>query len=199
MKWGLPRGWRSSVGLAAILPMAAGCGLLRRSEPQPPAIVVPQPPILLADGAAERAPMPPPSNLVPLEAPVPILADVGAPPLIAPPPAQAHHSEGGDERRDEMAPASNPAMPPTPPQLSAGLSPQQQADYRRSVLGILSQTQNDLKALYSRTLNGEAAATRSQASEYVRQAQQALADGDMVRAQTLAAKAQTLAQFLLGR
>lgn len=199
MKRAVPNGWRLSLGLVVILPAAAGCGILRRSAPQPPPIIVPQPPILLADGAAERAPMPPPSNLVPFTLPAPILADAGAPPLIGPPPAPIRHSEGGDERREELPSISANTLPTTPPQLSAGLSPQQQAAFRRSVLGMLSQTQSDLKALYGRTLNGEAAATRSQASEYVRQAQQALADGDMVRAQTLAAKAQTLAQFLLGR
>lgn len=194
-----PNGRALGIGLAAILPALGGCGLWQRSAPQPPPVIITQAPILLADGAAERAPMPPPSNWVPLAAPAPILADAGAPPLIGPPPAPAHRSEGGDERREDVPAIATNNAPATTPQLSAGLSPQQQANYRRSVMGTLSQTQSDLKALYNRSLNGEAAATRSQASEYVRQAQQALADGDMIRAQTLAAKAQTLVQFLLGR
>lgn len=193
------RTWVGAWGMGALVALASGCGLLRRPAPQLPAIVVAQAPILLADGAAERAPMPPPQVLTPLTDPPPLLADAGAPPLIGPPPPAPRRSDSAGDRREESPPAPTSALASTPPQLSPGLSPQQQAAYRRSVLALLRQTQNDLKQLYGRNLAGEAAATRSQASEYVRQAQQALSDGDMLRAQTLAAKAQTLAQFLLGR
>ncbi|HEY7856765.1 MAG TPA: hypothetical protein VIC32_09985, partial [Terriglobales bacterium] len=55
-----------------------------------------------------------------------------------------------------------------------------------------------LNTLRRRNLSAEASATRSQASEYITQSQQALAQGDFVRAWTLADKAQTLTRYLLG-
>jgi hypothetical protein len=91
------------------------------------------------------------------------------------------------------------APPPAPPQLSV-LSPYQQESYRRAALQALNNARRDLQTLYNRrNLDPQAVATRGQADEYVHQAQQALAQGDAVRAQTLAEKAETLARFLLNR
>jgi hypothetical protein len=86
-----------------------------------------------------------------------------------------------------------------PPPLTPALTPQQQAGIRNQALAMLQRARKDLAILADRRLSDNAAATRAQAGEFVRQAEQALQEGDAVRAQTLAAKAETLARFLLGQ
>ncbi|HUX67985.1 MAG TPA: hypothetical protein VMV31_10920 [Terriglobales bacterium] len=181
-------------GLAASLALASsGCALFHRRPPEPPPVVIPQPAILLAPPASEP-PMAPPAELEPLRA---------APPAwllglrLAPPPPPRRNHEVAPARNDRVATAPAPADQP-PPQLTAGLSPQQQAAYRNRTLALLQRTQRELAILQQRRLGAEASATRAQAGEYVRQAQQALGQGDVVRAETLAQKAETLARFLLG-
>ncbi|MGH9466171.1 MAG: hypothetical protein ACRD1Y_02330, partial [Terriglobales bacterium] len=98
---------------------------------------------------------------------------------------------------ETVAPPPVSATPPPP--LSTGLSPQVQTAYRDQTLTTLQQAERDVQTLTRRSLTGDAVATREQATEFIRQAQAALSVGDLVRAQTLAAKAETLARFLLGQ
>jgi hypothetical protein len=180
--------------LAVLLPLAGtGCGVFHRRAPQPPVVLILQPPILLPSLTADP-PMPPPPDFEPMAVDAPPefpLGSIAAPP---PPPRRAP----GDETADRGEhPAATPA--PAPPQLTS-LTPGQQDNYRRAALLALDRAQSDLRLLYNRRgLNSQAVATRAQADEYVHQAQQALAQGDLLRAQTLADKAETLARFLLGR
>ncbi|TAN23516.1 MAG: hypothetical protein EPN33_05055 [Acidobacteria bacterium] len=174
--------------LGAVL--LSGCGLFRRTPPLPPVIIV-EPPLFFP--ALPPAPMPPPADLNPLTAPPPawtLALDVEPPPRWRP-------------RR--VAPAESPAFRPQAdldkpqPQLSPGMSQQQRFAYRGQVQATLGRAARDLAVLSRRSLSANATATRAQAGEYVRQAQEALQQGDLVRAQMLAAKAETLARFLLGQ
>lgn len=182
--------------VALLLPcLSSGCALFHRRPPQPPAVVIFEPPILLPSLIAEP-PMPPPDVFTPaglLDArPEFALGMVGPrPPLPRRPNEVA--------RSDEHPDAATPPPPAVPPQLSS-LSPYQQENYRRAATQVINSAQHDLQLLYNRrNLDSQAVATRAQADEYVHQAQQALAQGDLVRAQTLAEKAATLARFLLNR
>lgn len=181
--------------LALLLPLcglAAGCGLLHHGPPMPPPILILQPPLIFP--APPPAPMPPPFLLAP--APAPALAALLVPDLpFGPPPRRDAYRAGP---AFQPKPAATPPSPPPPP-LTAGLDPQQQAYYRRQAAATLQQANAVLQRLQARRLGPAAAATRAQANEYVRQAQQALALGDVVRAQTLADKAVTLARFLAGQ
>lgn len=186
--------WRfSSLALALVVPLAStGCGLFHRA-PRPPAVLIIEPPILLPSLIAEP-PMPPPGDLYPValvDPPAFPLGRIGARPASI---RRANNGEAGRaERRLEMAPE------PAPPQLSV-LTPYQQESYRRAALQALNNARRDLQILYNRhNLDAQAVATRGQADEYVHQAQQALAQGDAMRALTLADKAETLAGFLLNR
>jgi len=186
----------ATVGLAAGLALAnSGCALFHRRPPGPPPVVIVQPPILLPAPAYD-APAAPPATLTPLwQAPPRWLLALRLP-RLAPPPAR-RNSDAAPPRSDRpQAPTANADQPP--PQLTAGLSPQQQNAYRSRTLALLQRTQRELAILQQRRLSAEASATRAQAGEYVRQAQQALGQGDVVRAETLAQKAETLARFLLG-
>jgi hypothetical protein len=82
------------------------------------------------------------------------------------------------------------------PLLTPGLTPSQQQEYRNSTTNLLNQARRDLNVLNGRNLNTEQVATRTQASEWVRQAQIALNQGDLVRAQNLARKAAVLTRAL---
>ena len=182
--------------LAVLLSLAgAGCGVFHRHAPQPPVVLILQPPILLPSLTADP-PMPPPPDFEPMAVDAPPQFPLG---FIAPRPPLPRRAPGDEaaDRGEHPAPASTPA--PAPPQLTS-LTPSQQDNYRRAALLALNRSQSDLRLLYNRRdLNPQAVATRAQADEYVHQAQQALAQGDLLRAQTLAEKAETLARFLLGR
>lgn len=184
--------------LALLLPFGgAGCGVFHRAAPQPPAVVLIEPPMLLPNLVAEP-PMPPPDTLDPLA-----LDSLDALPAfdlgyVAPrPPLLPRRPEIAS--RDDDHPDAVPAPPAAPPQLSA-LNPYQQQNYQRAAQQALNNARRDLQTLYNRrNLDAQSVATRAQADEYVHQAQQALTLGDVVRAQMLAEKAETLARFLLGR
>jgi hypothetical protein len=183
----IPRPLLAAPLLAAAASLA-GCGLFHHAPPQPPPIVVLQPPLIFP--APPPAPMPLPYVLTPELGPLPPLADV---PGYGPPPRIAY--------RRRPAPQPNPPAQANvaPPPLTAGLTPQQQAYYRRQANATLYRAGLVLARLNPRRLSPAAAATRAQANEYVRQAQQALASGDVLRAQNLADKAMTLARFLAGQ
>ncbi|MGH9475161.1 MAG: hypothetical protein ACRD1C_02390 [Terriglobales bacterium] len=177
------------VGALALGTLAAGgCTLLHRNPPLPPVVIV-QPPLIFP--APPPAPMMEPAELTPVDGPAPVWEPV----VVAPPPVER------PRRAPEPARAEHPTPPPDmpPPPLNAGLSPREQFTYRGQTLAALQRVQRDLTLLSRRSLAPAAAATRAQAGEYVRQAQSALAQGDLVRAQTLANKAETLARFLLGQ
>lgn len=186
---------RGASAAAALLALAsAGCGLFHRQPPLPPVVIV-EPPILLP-APASQAPEPPPAVLVPLADSPPLWLLAWRLPSPPPPPRRVAEAP---PRSDHALPAPlPPVQAPAPPQMTAGLSPEQQRAYRARTLLLLQQTQRELDVLNRQQLNAEGAATRSQAGEYVRQAQQALDQGDVVRAETLAQKAETLARFLLG-
>jgi hypothetical protein len=113
---------------------------------------------------------------------------------VGPPPRPA------PRRVPEVVPEAPPVTDTAPPPpLTPALTPQQQAGIRNQALAMLQRARKDLAILADRRLSDNAAATRAQAGEFVRQAEQALQEGDAVRAQTLAAKAETLARFLLGQ
>jgi hypothetical protein len=174
--------------LLAASGLAVGCGLFHHAPPEPPPILILQPPLIFP--APPPAPMPLPYLLAPELGPLPPLADA---PAYAPPPREA-------PRRPAPPPRQPAAAPPlTSPPLTAGLSPQQQARLRRDAARTLGEAGAVLAGLNGRRLSPSAAATRAQADEYVRQGRQALASGDVVRAQTLADKAITLARFLAGQ
>lgn len=180
---------------ALVLPWAdGGCFLLHRAKPQPPALVINQP-IILSSAPVVDVPTPPPPAVVP-------------PPLKA----SASKSEEGTVRRSrrpirtahlERPEKEAAAAPPPPadaavqPQLTTKLSPSESEARLRSTNEWLDAAQHDLHLIAGRRLPADQEATRSQANEYIHQAQQALAQGDLVRAQNLAHKALVLAEAIL--
>ncbi|HXE31051.1 MAG TPA: hypothetical protein VN515_04555 [Terriglobales bacterium] len=190
--------WRG-VGVMVLAGCATGCGFFQRRPPAPPPIVVLQAPILLPNPAQEP-PMPAPAVLTPTTAPPPQLS---ARTIVGPPPHSAPRrtAENASRAPDRPAPPPVDTREPLPagPQLTPRLSPAQEAADRRNISNSLDHTRRALTVLNARhNLTVEALATRNQIAEFVRQAQEALAQGDLVRAQTLALKADTLARFLLG-
>lgn len=186
--------------LAAASLLATGCGLFQRRPALAPIVVV-EPPILLAP--PNPAPMLPPAILTPaLDSPAdspPDFSDSLAIAASLPPPPRRTAVPGRAAPPDDHPPVAPPLTDAPPPQLTTGLSPAQTAEVRQRTLILLSQTDRALQTLNLRRLNAEDAATRAQAGEYVRQARQALAQGEVVRAENLADKADTLTRFLLGR
>jgi hypothetical protein len=80
-----------------------------------------------------------------------------------------------------------------------GVAPQQASQERQNTEGLLSLTEEKLKTLADRRLDGPRQETVAQIHNYVEGARSALKDGDTQRAHTLALKAHLLADDLLKR
>jgi len=189
--------------VAITLPLSlanSGCFIFgRKAKPAPPTVVISQPIILTP---------PPVTNPLPAQPPVP-----ENPPRKIPtgnatrstrPPMRRRgreydtspsHHPGAVSRTTADTPPSHPDESSFP-LLTPGLTPSQQQEYRNSTVGLLNQARQDLRVLNGRNLSSEQVATRTQASEWVRQAQIALNQGDLVRAQNLARKAAVLTRAL---
>ncbi len=175
-------------GLAAASLLLAGCF---HSEPAlPPAPPAVSEPVLVLTP-------PPPVMLPPAPPAAPTVAASQPSPHKPQPrrhlPARHHYAP---HPAAPLPPAPKPAAPPPPLDLSAGLSPQQQIAYRRDAVAWLAASRNQLAAVARRHFNAIGEADRLQAKDYVRQAERALAHGDVVSARSLAYKAMLLAQAL---
>jgi hypothetical protein len=84
------------------------------------------------------------------------------------------------------------------PQVTLMITPEQIQRERNEAVQFLNTARTDLRALQGRRLTAEQANTMGQADEYVRQAQQALDQGDVDKARNLANKAVVLANALVG-
>lgn len=204
-------GWGKTVSppsfliIAVALPLSllnSGCSMFgRKAKPVPPTIVINQPIILSP---------PPVTQTVPAEPPVP-----ANPPLVIPSGRNEAKNAGRSSHRRSRennthqqrrpgnvnhtttdTPPAHPEAPATVPPLTPGLTPSQQQGYRNSTNALLNQARQDLGVLNGRNLSSDQVATRTQASEWVRQAQIALNQGDLVRAQNLARKAAVLTRAL---
>jgi hypothetical protein len=91
-------------------------------------------------------------------------------------------------------PATAPAS--SSPQLTIG-SPEQLQRDRQETVQYLNNARTDLKALEGKRLSNEQTSTVAQANEYVREAQSALDQGDVLKAHNLAWKASLLAGALV--
>ncbi len=186
--------WRFAVlAMACLLPwVEGGCFLFPRAKPVPPTLVLTQP-IILSTPDVTATPPPPappaPPNVI-------VLAPESAPKLSPPARHRRRHVAASRKPVEAANPAAADAGPQ--PQLTSELTPEEAARYRRTTAEWLDAAIHDLKLTANRQLAAEEAATRAQANEYISQAQAALAEGAVVRAQNLAHKALVLAEALLG-
>ncbi len=144
--------------------------------------------------AATPAPPPaPPAESVPTLEPKP-----ETPPAPSPSPASSPSS----------APVSPPAKPattkprpdpakPAPPQISPGLSPQQQAEAEHATKEDINVAERNLQAVYGRQLNAAQHDLVEKIHGFLGQAHEAMRASDWVRARNLAQKAHVLSTELL--
>ncbi len=182
--------WRFAVlAMACLLPwVEGGCFLFPRAKPVPPTLVLTQP-IILSTPEVTATPPPPPPKVI-------VLAPESAPKPSPPARHRRRHVAASRKPAEAANPAAADAGPQ--PQLTSELTPEEAARYRRTAAEWLDAASHDLKLTANRQLAAEEAATRAQANEYISQAQAALAEGAVVRAQNLAHKALVLAEALLG-
>jgi len=84
-----------------------------------------------------------------------------------------------------------------PAQIVPGLTPQEAGQQRQHAVQLLASTEGNLKQLAGRALDSQQQETVAQIHNYVDGARSALNDGDTQRANTLALKAQLLADDLV--
>src|SRR5579884_3731578 len=181
----------AAAGLAAACAsFASGCYFFHRPRPQPPTLVINQP-IVLSTEPVLNVPAPAPAPPPPAPAPAkPAAARVERP---------RHASRARADREEKEAATAPPPLVNTAdmPQLTPQLSPAESEARRRATTEWLDAAQHDLALVAARSLTPAQQANRSQADEFIRQARQALAQGDVVRAQNLAHKALVIAEAIL--
>ena len=148
----------------------------------PPSVAtIPSEP-LSSNSDLHPAPKPPARHRRPVKS-APQVADAAPPPAIAPP----------------AAPAAPPAPVETPAVSAIGqLSSGDHSDSRQQTLDSIAATERGLIGL-NRSLNDQEQKTAAQIREFLKQAREALASGDVDGAHTLAAKAKVLLSELAGK
>lgn len=181
--------------------MNSGCFMFgRKAKPTPPTIVISQPIILTPPPVSQPMPVEP---AIPANPPRVIPSGRETKGTSRPPRRRSRENDNRTNHRSASVNRSTADTPPARPEsdtplplLTPGLTQTQQQEYRSSTSSLLNQARQDLNILNGRNLTTEQVATRTQASEWVRQAQIALNQGDLVRAQNLARKAAVLTRAL---
>jgi ribosomal protein S20 len=131
--------------------------------------------------------VPPPTELPPPEVTIPTkpeVADTKLPTQSPKPPAK--HKKPPASTETQQASSGTPAVSAIG-QLSSG----DPADFRRQTEASIASTENGLKSI-KRSLSDQEQKTAEHIREFIKQAKDALATGDVEGASTLAAKAKVL-------
>ncbi len=169
--------------LAVLTLSSGGCNWFRRTPaPKPPPTPAPAP----APATSTPEPVPPaPAPSAPAPSPTPAAPQPSTPaPAVHPP-----------KPKSEPAPVVA-TPPPPPPALGQILTPQQQAEFRRSYQQSAQFARQTLSRLSGRTLSRDQAETATRIRSFLSQADEAQSRDPAVAAQ-LARRAELLARDLL--
>jgi hypothetical protein len=169
--------------LAIMIPfLATGC-LFHKKQPQPAQVM---PPVASTAPKPETVhpDLPASATTIPAQ-PVPAQADTSLP---AKPVSHHHRQQAKPPQQTATLPAST-----DPPAVSAigNLSTGEPSDLRHSTDESIASTEHGLNTI-GRSLNGQEQKTAAQIREFLKQAKDALAAGDLDGARTLASKAKAL-------
>lgn len=190
---------RRLIVVLALAGTILGCNPFRRRPKLPPPPPAPLPEQTQVEPKPEPPaplPSPPPVSGTPVKVPVPAIQTPAPPP---PPPVKAK----GRKRKPAPPPVeavaeSQPAPPAAPPlQLGTVLSPQQRAEYTRSVDRNVSRAEAEVAPLRGKALNADQTAALSRILSYISQARENR-DADPALAAQLAERAELLARDLAG-
>ena len=194
--WALPA--------VAMVPILSGCASLsaKGKAPELPAMNVPPPPPRVIQPTPE--PLPEPVADLPPAPPNANAPRGGSRPPASRPPAQAEAPKADPKPVEPPPPApQEPAPAPTTPiPPSAQLRTPQTADTNNSEKAIgatVVRARELLKNVDYRILNSERKKAYDDANRYMRQAEDAVKEGNLVFALSLANKAETLAKELAGK
>jgi len=186
------------VGACVVFALSALTGCAAQAKgPDKPALEVPPPPPHVIELPAEPLE---PVGEVPA-------APIGAPPRARPPVTRPEPKAGetkpADAKPAETAPAETPP-PPTPasPSPNAQLRTPQTADTsaaERAVRTTIDKAKSTLGTVNFPMLSNERKKAFNDAKLFMQQAEDALKEGNIVYAQAVATKAETLARELAGR
>ncbi len=178
-----------------LLAVASGCARARaRTLPEQPALEPPPPPPRLVQPmdfeAAERAKA--------------AAATEGTDPSETKPPATDRPRERVKPDVSKEAPPSRETAETKPPEPGRSVvlettAPGAQGEVERKVRALMSQARNDLDRVDYQLLNADGRTQYNTSKRFIEQAEQALADRNLVFAGKLADKAATLARLLLKR
>ena len=180
---------RAVLLLSALVWAGAGCAKAQaRTEPVPPAELVPPPP---PPRVVEQYP----------DEPQPIVttgtseATIATPPLATTPKPLTPKPEA----TTKVEPAQpEPQRPPTPPPaVTLKPTPGSQSSTEASIRGLIGRAMRDLNRVNYGSLTGDGKAQYDTARRFVEQSEDALKNGNLVFAGKLADKAATMAAVLL--
>lgn len=154
--------------------------------PVPPRVIAPSP-----------EPAPEPVNDLPVVAPMP----PAAPSPRASRPAPRPQPEKQPEKPAETVPDTPAPVPQPPAQPAAQLRTPQSADSNaaRTVQSTIDNARGMLKGVDYQRLNAERQKAYDDANQFIKEAETAMKQGNLVFAQGVATKAETLARELAGK
>jgi hypothetical protein len=189
-------GWRKPtcafVHLCICALLVSGCFRARaQTTPDMPPLDVPLPPPRLVEAAETEPPEPATLMQEPARTPVP----------VRPTPAQqTEGSKPEPPRTDGPADLTKPIEARTPASTTLGTTPTaQEGEVERRIRGLLLEATGNLNRIDYGRLNADAKVQYDAAKSFVRQAEEALKNKNLVFASYLADKAATLAAQLRGR
>jgi hypothetical protein len=182
--------------------LSAGCAAVSaKAPPERPALVVPPPPARIIEPGTELPPEPVADLPAPSGTPAPVTPPRSGRTREAPPKPdpKAPDAKPGDAKPVEPPPAAEPPAPVSPP---AQLRTPQTADTSgaaKTVRTMIESARNTLNSVNFGPLSKERKKAYNDAKLFLQQAEDALKDGNLVFAESMAKKAETLAKELAGR
>lgn len=178
--------------IAASLMAGACASASARSKDAPALSMPPVPPRVIAPSPE---PPPEPVNDLPVVAPMP----PPAPSPRAPRPTPRPQAEKPSEKPPEAVPDTPAPVPQPPAQPAAQLRTPQSADAARAVQTTIDTARALLNGVDYRKLSAERQKAYDDANQFIKQAESAVKEGNVVFAQGVATKAETLARELAGK
>jgi outer membrane biosynthesis protein TonB len=189
------RNWKTFTALLLCL-LALGVGGCRKRSTQASAPIVifptqPEPAVVQPEPKPAEKPVTKEKPAEPIKEPTELVV----PPAKKPAPRPAHSKPA--QSTPENPPGETAAPKPTPPRITPGVSPAEQAKLQQEALDAIAIAEKNLKLAEGRNLNPAQRDLREKIQGFLAQAQEARNEGDWVRVRNLADKARVLSNELV--
>ena len=189
------RNWKACTALLlCLLALIAGGCRKRSTQASAPVVIFPsqpEPTVVQPEPKPAEKPVTEEKPTEPIKEP---------PELVVPPakkPASRPTPSKPPQTAQETQPGETAVPKPTPPRITPGVSPAEQAKLQQEALDAIALAERNLKLAEGKNLNPAQRDLREKIQGFLAQAQEARNEGDWVRVRNLADKARVLSNELV--